>query len=219
MATSEPSIETNNEKLKADQDPELTNSEQVSEEEALRARLYGLLAHFLARAPEADALASAAGLTGDDSDLGKALAGFAKIAAKTDHGRISQEYHDLFIGVGRGELLPYASYYLTGFLNEKPLAKLRDDMSRLGIERREAVSEPEDHVAAIMEMMSGLIMGEFGGAKTLDEQKQFFDTHLGSWAPHFFTDLEAAKSSVLYASIGTIGRTFLEIERVAFTMD
>ena len=121
MAASEPSIEMTSDKLKAEQGPEHTNLEQVSEEEALRAQLYGLLAHFLARPPEADALASAAGLTGDDSDLGKALAGFAKLAAKTDHGQISQEYHDLFIGVGRGELLPYASYYLTGFLNEKPI--------------------------------------------------------------------------------------------------
>ncbi len=193
--------------------------ERVSQEDALRAQLYTLLARFLARPPQADALKAAAAMSGDATDLGQAIHGFARIAAKSSPDGIAQEYHDLFIGTGRAELLPYASYYLTGFLHEKPLAKLRSDMARLGIERRETVSEPEDHIAAIMEMMSGLITGAFGQAASLDDQRAFYDTHLGSWGSHFFTDLEAAKSSVLYAVIGTVGRTFLEIEKVAFAMD
>ena len=197
----------------------LLDNAPAGAEEELRAQLYRLLAYFLHKPADKDGLTAAAEMAGDDTDLGRAIAAFAHIAAKSDPAAIAQEYHDLFIGVGRGELLPYGSYYLTGFLHEKPLAKLRNDMSRLGIERRESVREPEDHIAALCEMMSGLIAGDFGEPATLDEQKAFFDAHLGSWAKHFFTDLEAAKSSVLYGALGTVGRCFMDIEQVAFTMD
>lgn len=192
---------------------------ETSEEDALRAHMYRLLGHFLSRPPSGDELKAAAGMSGDESDLGKAIQAFAHIASRTSQEQISQEYQDLFIGVGRGELLPYGSYYLTGFLHEKPLARLRNDMSRLGIERRETVKEPEDHIAALFEMMSGLITGSFGEVASLEDQKQFFEAHVGSWAKHFFKDLEGAKSSVLYAALGSVGRVFMEIEEVAFTMD
>jgi len=197
----------------------MTNQGIVSQEDTLRAQLYVLLARFLAKPPENEAIDAAASMSGDDSDLGQAIGALSKIAAKSNHAQINQEFHDLFIGVGRGELLPYASYYLTGFLHETPLAKLRDDMGRLNIERRETVSEPEDHVAAIMEMMAGLITGQFGEPASLDEQKAFYDAHLGSWGEHFFADLEAAKASVFYAAIGSVGKTYLEIEKAAFAMD
>lgn len=198
---------------------QVLEKQPLDAEEELRSQLYRLLAFFLHRPPDADGLAIASQMQGDDTDLGKAIAAFAKIAAKSDAAAVTQEYHDLFVGIGRGELLPYGSYYLTGFLHEKPLAKLRNDMSQLGIERRENVKEPEDHIAALCEMMSGLITGEFGAAADLDRQKQFFNAHVGSWAKHFFTDLEAAKSSVLYGALGTVGRCFIEVEEVAFTMD
>lgn len=188
-------------------------------EEELRSQLYRVLAHFLHRPADADGLKAASRMTGDDTELGKAIAAFARIAARSDAATINQEFHDLFIGVGRGELLPYGSYYLTGFLHEKPLAKLRMDMARLGIERRENVKEPEDHIAAVCEMMGGLICGDFEKAADLEEQKTFYNAHVGSWAKHFFTDLEAAKSSVLYGALGSVGRHFIEIEDVAFTMD
>lgn len=191
----------------------------LNAEEELRSQLYRLLAFFLHKPPDAEGLKVASQMQGDDTDLGKAIVAFARIAAKSDPETITQEYHDLFIGVGRGELLPYGSYYLTGFLHEKPLAKLRNDMARLGIERRENVKEPEDHIAALCEMMSGLITGDFAAAADLNRQKQFFDAHVGSWAKHFFTDLEAAQSSVLYGALGSVGRCFMEIEEVAFTMD
>ncbi|MGE0613108.1 MAG: molecular chaperone, partial [Hyphomicrobiales bacterium] len=132
--------------------------------------------------------------------------------------QVRREYHDLFIGEGRGELLPYGSYYLTGFLNEKPLARLRNDMAALGIARDPSVREPEDHIAALLDMMAGLITGEFGDPASVAEQKRFFETHLSSWVDHFFADLEGAKSSVLYAALGTVGRRFIEIEETAFSM-
>jgi TorA maturation chaperone TorD len=142
----------------------------------------------------------------------------AQVAARMTPAAAKAEYGALFIGMARGELLPYASYYLTGFLNEKPLALLRQDMARLGIARAENVKEPEDHIAAICEMMAGLIEGSFGAPADLETQRAFFDRHLACWAETFFTDLEAARAAVLYAPVGTVGRAFIEIERTAFEM-
>ena len=190
----------------------------LAPEDELRAQLYLLLARFLARAPSATDLELAASLTGDESELGRAIETFSALAISSDPSKIAEEYHDLFIGVGRGELLPYGSYYLTGFLNEKPLANLRDDMRRLGIARRPDVAEPEDHIASVLEMMAGLIRGAFDVPATLEQQRTFYQEHIGSWSKHFFADLEGAKSSVLYASVGTIGQRFLDIEETAFAM-
>ncbi|MGI9387027.1 MAG: TorD/DmsD family molecular chaperone, partial [Methyloligellaceae bacterium] len=168
--------------------------------------------------PTADALASGARLTGDDTPLGKAVATFSKLCSKSDVDTVAQEYNDLFVGIARGELLPFASYYLTGFLNEKPLAKLRNDMDALGIERDPTASEPEDHIASICEVMAGVIDGSFGEPGSLEDQQEFYDAHIKSWAPYFFRDLEGAKASVLYSGLGSIGRVFLEIEDTAFSM-
>jgi TorA maturation chaperone TorD len=191
----------------------------IAEEDLLRARLYRLLARYLARPPGREDLALAAAMSGDESELGKAVQAFSEVAARQNQDGVAQEYHDLFIGLGRGELLPYGSYYLTGFLHEKPLAQLRRDMAALGIERDKSSSEPEDHVAALMDMMAGLIEGSFGAPADIAMQKKFFDDHVGSWAKHFFRDLEGAKSSVLYATLGQVGRVFMGIEEVAFSMD
>ena len=120
--------------------------------------------------------------------------------------------------LGRGELLPYASYYLTGFLNEKPLAALRNDMSARGLSRAPNVFEPEDNIASLMEMMAGMIVGRFGRVASIEEQRTFFNAHIGSWATHYFSDLQAAKSSILYGSIGAVGLAFMDIEKEAFRM-
>ncbi len=191
----------------------------VAEEDLLRAQLYRMLSHFLGNPPSQKDIDNLAAMSGDESPLGEAIASLAKIAGKTDVVLVAQEYQDLFIGVGRGELLPFASYYLTGFLHEKPLALLRKDMERLGIARRAEVKIPEDHIAAVFEMMSGMIEGKYGTIYDLDEQREFFNKHIGSWAKHFMSDLEGAKASILYAAVGTIGRIFLDIEEIAFTMD
>jgi TorA maturation chaperone TorD len=193
-------------------------TERIAPEEMLRARLYRLLARFLSEPPTEGDLRAAAELKGDHSTLGRAIATFAHLAGKAHPLRVRDEYQELFIGLGRGELVPYGSYYLAGFLHEKPLAKLRQDMERLGIARDAEVRDPEDHIASLCEMMAGLIEGRFGPPLPLAEQRRFFETHLGSWAGYFFRDLEAAKSSVLYAALGTVGRAFLEIEEGAFAL-
>lgn len=190
----------------------------VPEEDHLRAQLYRLLASVLARPPGADGLAILGGIDGDGTDLGQALGTLAKVARATTAHQADREYHALFIGVGRGELVPFASYYLTGFLNERPLAVLRQDMARLGAVRSDTVKEPEDHIAALCEVMAGLIEGVFAEPGDLIAQRQFYNAHIAAWAPRFFEDLEAAKASRLYAPIGMAGRLFMDIEATAFSM-
>ncbi len=188
------------------------------EEDVLRARFYRLLSHLLQGPPKAEDLELLAGMTGDATPLGEAVGGVARVAAGMAPATIGREHHNLFIGLGRGELVPYGSYYLTGFLHEKPLAKLRADLIRHGIERSPEVREPEDHIAALCGAMAGLILGEFGEPATLDDQKAFFNTHIAPWAKYFFTDLEAAKSAVFYAAVGRAGVAFMEVEETAFEM-
>ena len=193
--------------------------ENVAEEDLLRADLYSMIATLLAAAPSKEVIDNAAGLSGDNSDLGEGISALAKVASATAVQAAEREYNALFIGLGRGELLPYASFYLTGFLNEKPLARLRGHMAEFGIERNPDVKEPEDHIATLCEMMAGLIRGNFGHALTVEDQHAFFNTHIATWASHFFTDLEAAEGSVFYAPVGKIGRAFIEIEIEAFRME
>lgn len=191
----------------------------VASEDRLRADLYNYLGLMLAGPPDQMLLDQTQGLSGDDeTEIGKAISALARVAKATSPKKVESEFNALFIGLGRGELLPYASYYLTGFLNEKPLATLRNDMAARGITRAQNVYEPEDNIASLMEMMGGMIVGRFGSPATLDDQKTFFNKHIAPWAGHFFSDLEAAKNSVLYASLGTLGRAFMEIEREAFRM-
>ncbi len=191
---------------------------KIAEEDQLRADLYDYLGVLLSAPPSKALLKKTAALTGDETDLGSAITSLARVAASRGEKAAESEFNALFIGVGRGELLPYASYYLTGFLNEKPLAVLRNDMASLQISRAANVFEPEDNIASLCEMMAGMITGRFGKPASLDRQKEFFNRHIGPWAGHFFADLEGAKGSVLYAPVGAIGRVFMEIEKQAFRM-
>ena len=198
-------------------DPD-AHAQEIAEEDALRADLYDFLAALLARPADDALLAQCAALDGDDTALGQAVDALARVARVSTPRAVETEFNALFIGLGRGELLPYASYYLTGFLNEKPLAALRRDMAARGMRRAETVCEPEDNIASCMEMMAGLVRGRFGTAATLGDQKTFFGRHIGPWAGHFYSDLEGAQSSVLYAPVGALGRVFMEIEAEGFRM-
>lgn len=193
--------------------------EDVAEEDLLRADLYTLLATLLSAPASQETIEYCAKLSGDTSDIGQGIKALATVAAATKPPSVEREYNALFVGLGRGELLPYASFYLTGFLNEKPLARLRGHMMEFGIERSSDVKEPEDHIATLCEMMAGLIRGDFGKPMPVEDQHAFFNTHIATWAGHFFTDLEAAEGSVFYAPVGKIGRAFMEIEIEAFRME
>jgi TorA maturation chaperone TorD len=202
--------------------PDLYGGEAESEEGGLdevdvaRAREYAMLAALLIRAPDADFLKQIASLTGDATPFGLAHRALAEAAAHTNAADVEDEYFNLFIGVGRGELLPYASYYLTGFLHERPLAQLREDLDRLGIARSEGNAEPEDHAAILCEIMAGLIEGRFPAPAGSD--RAMFEKHLVPWIGRFFNELEQAKGAVFYRPIGMIGRLFMQIEREAFAM-
>ena len=191
---------------------------QVSAEDRQRADLYNYLGLLLARPADQILLEQTAALQGDATPLGEAIAGLARVANVSNPKLVEAEFNALFIGLGRGELLPYASYYLTGFLNEKPLAALRGDMAALRITRAPNVFEPEDNIASLMEMMAGMIVGRFSAPASDAAQRGFFNKHIAPWAGHFFTDLQGAKNSVLYAAVGAVGSTFIDIEREAFRM-
>lgn len=190
----------------------------VSEEDRLRADLYNYLGLMLAAPPSQMLLEQSAALQGDDTPLGRGINALARVAKRGKAQAAEREFNALFIGLGRGELLPYASYYLTGFLNEKPLAQLRNDMAARGLSRAPNVFEPEDNIASLMEMMAAMIVGRFGRKASIGDQRMFFNAHMGPWAGHFFADLEEAKNSVLYASVGTVGRAFMDIEAEGFRM-
>jgi TorA maturation chaperone TorD len=191
---------------------------EITDEDRLRADLYNYLGVMLVAPPDQMLLEQSAALTGDATELGEAIQGLARVAKVSKPKTVRSEFNALFVGLGRGELLPYASYYLTGFLNEKPLANLRDTMMKFGMTRADDVFEPEDNIASLMEMMAGMIVGRFGHVASIQEQNQFFNAHIGTWATHYFSDLKAAKSSVLYASVGAVGAAFMDIEREAFRM-
>jgi TorA maturation chaperone TorD len=195
---------------------QVTSKSEVDEIDQLRAAEYGLLSLLLGKAPDADTLSRVATLKGDASDLGMAHVELAAVAASADDRVVSKEFFDLFIGLGRGELLPYASYYLTGFLHERPLARVREDLEVLGIERAGISREPEDHIAILLEVMSGLARGDF--AADFGEQARFFDRHLKPWAARMFADLEISQAAHFYRAVGRAGRVFMELEAEAFAL-
>jgi len=189
-------------------------AENVEEVDAARAQEYALLAMLLARAPDTALLGRIAELRADPSPLGFAHAALAEAASVAKAESIEREFFDLFIGIGRGELLPYCSYYLTGFLHERPLARLRADLANLQIERAEGQAEPEDHAAILCEIMAGLASRRFPAST--DTEREFFERHLAPWIGRFFADLEQAEAARFYRSVGTLGRVFIEIETDGF---
>ena len=182
--------------------------------DAARMREYALLAALLSCPPSNALLGEIARLQGDVTPLGRAHATLAEAASKAPTADVEREYFDLFVGLGRGELLPYGSYYLTGFLNERPLSRLRDDLVALGIERVENNFEPEDHAATLCEIMAGLAGSRFPASAEV--QRRFFEKHLAPWMGRLFADMETAASAKFYRSVGSLGRLFLKIETEAF---
>lgn len=189
----------------------MTVHDPESGAEDLRADVYRLLALTLAAPPGADLLALLGGLTGDMTPLGRAFDDLAVRARATEPQTVEREFNALFIGVVQGELVPYASYYRTGFLTDRPLSALRADLQALGLERAPDVSEPEDHIAALCDVMAVLIREAADPAV----QRHMLDSHLAPWAGRFFQDLEGAAAADLYRPVGAIGHLFLEIEREA----
>ncbi len=191
----------------------------IKEEDQLRADMYSFIANLIRSEPSVELIETIKNLKGDKSNIGSAIKLLSKFANSLHISEIQDEYVSLFLGVGRGELLPFASYYLTGFLNDKPLSKLRDDMNKIGVVRLKEVKEPEDHISSLFDIMSGLITGKFGKQYTVSEQSDFFEKHLNTWVHLLMTDIESAKTAVFYAPLGSLGKEFINIEREAFRMN
>ena len=178
---------------------------------AARATQYLLLATLFARAPGAALLRDLANVQGDASPLGLAQLALADAARMAEPSAVGTEYLNLFIGVGRGDILPYGSFYLTGFLHERPLARVREDMAQLGLERQGGVFEPEDHISSLFEIMAGLVGGSFDAhPKAADT---FFERHIEPWAARLMVDVAAAPSARFYRQVARLGSVWIEIEQ------
>ena len=192
---------------------------EIAPEDAARAELYAFLAAILSGPPSDALLSQIRGLNGDaETELGIHIAELSRAASEVDAAAAEREFNALFIGLGRGELLPYASYYMTGNLHDKPLSRLRSDMRTLRIVRAENVFEPEDNISSVLEMMAGQIVGHYGVVEPLKKQAAFFAAHVEPWAGRFFSDLETAKGAQLYVPVGKLGAAFMRIEAEAFKL-
>lgn len=191
-------------------------------EQAARVGVYSLLARLLVAGPDEDVLARLRALDVADTAEGREEADMARAWAvlklAAEHASVEtadDEYHALFIGIGRGELVPYGSWYLTGFLMERPLADLREDLRVLGFERSEEVKEPEDHAGFLCEVMANLV----ADGASVQTQRAFFERHMAPWLETFFRDTEQAVSAVFYRAVGCLGASFVQFERRYLAMD
>lgn len=185
----------------------------VDPEDQLRADTYRLLGRLLATPPDDETLGllATAPTSDDENLLAVAWRLLATAAARAEPDQVVTEYDALFIGLGRGEIVPYASWYLTGYLMEKPLAKLRSDLMALGFERQKDVVEPEDHAGALCETMA-MLAGD-SGLESLQTQAEFFATHIGPWMARFFRDLQDSPSAGFYRAVGQLGEQFIETDQ------
>jgi TorA maturation chaperone TorD len=192
---------------------------ELAIEQQYRSSTYSLLGALLRATPDQNLLDILSVLVSDtdnseDDALLLSMTALSLSAKIISPDSIEDEYHQLFIGLGKGEVVPYGSWYLTGFLMEKPLSDLRDDLAILGFERNDDICEPEDHAAALCEVFSLLI----SGGSTIDQQYQFYKTHMAPWIGRFFDDLSDAKSAVFYKSVGRFGNAFIAFESEYFAM-
>ncbi len=191
----------------------------ASREDAVRASTYSLLGALLAAPPKASLIELLTRITpaemGDEGDLAAAWEVLRLAGERASVEALDDEYHELFVGIGRGEVVPYGSWYMTGFLMDQPLAVLRRDLAELGFERQEDIKEPEDHAAALLETM-GLMISD--GDASVDTQRRFFQSHMGPWMRTFFLDLQKATAARFYRAVGQFGEQFIEFERKYLTM-
>lgn len=179
-----------------------------------RADTYRILSRLFRAAPDAYLLQRLAECGNDEAPESKLTLAWNELADASRGANpvvVDHEFHAMFIGLGRGEVLPYASWYLSGFLLDKPLARLREDLARLGIDRAEDVTESEDHFAALCETMALLVAPEDG--IDLSGQKHFFDRHIQPWAGHFLADVQAANSVDYYRPVARLAQAFFEFEQ------
>ncbi len=183
----------------------------ADENQLWRAQTYALLATLFVKAPDQVLLdnISSIELTEPDSPMGKQWRALINACQEANPETLRIEFHDLFIGITHGELLPYGSYYQTGFLMEEPLAELRTDLAKLGLERQQQTKEPEDHIAALCDVMRLILVAEGTPIVTAE---QFFIAHIKPWYEAFCDDLMKAKSASFYKVVAEFAKVFMAME-------
>ena len=192
------------------------------DEETARAELYGVLAQLYYARPTPETLAAlrvavteAPAAGGFLQEPWQQLVGAARAQ---DDQAIAAEFDRLFGGVGKPEVFLYGSHYLSGFLNEKPLVRLRSDLAALGLARGEAMPETEDHVAYLCEVMRYLIAGDDVAVCNLTAQRNFFATHLQPWILQLCDALQGQPAAHFYAALAQFTRAFVAVEAQGFDM-
>jgi TorA maturation chaperone TorD len=192
------------------------------DEETARSELYGLLALVYYAPPATEFIANLRVAATDTPAAGafleepwRALVGVAR--DMTD-AQIAAEFDALFGGVGKPEVYLYGSHYLSGFLNEKPLARLRTELNSLGLARDEAMSETEDHVAYLCEVMRYLIAGDDVAVANLTRQQSFFVAHMQPWVMTLCDTLQKHPKARFYAAVAELTRAFMQVEAQGFDM-
>ncbi len=206
--------------------PATNRSRPVSPEDVARARWYATLAQIFRAPPpaawlrETGAQASAPAVADTaDTPLGRAWNAFALACANADADAVREEYEGTFIGVGKAEVFLYGSWYLSGFLHERPLVDLRAHLATLGVARRGEVAETEDHIAALCETMAWLIVAAPESLRTLDTQRVFFQRFLSPWVEALVEAIEHCGSTDFYKHAARLLGEFLAIERQAFDFE
>jgi TorA maturation chaperone TorD len=189
-------------------------------EETARADLYGLLAS-LYYAPPSEAMLDALVSSRNQGEgvLGGVWTALVEAATEVNAEQVREEYEKLFVGVGKPEVMLYGSYYLSGFLMEKPLAALRTDLANMGLQRVPSVNESEDHIASLCEVMRYLIASNDILQANIPAQKKFFGTHMQAWVLNLCDAIKAHPAAQFYASLADVSKVFFEVEMQAFDMD
>lgn len=197
-------------------------SQSVPAEERARADWYGVLARLWYEPPDAAWLAALAQAEPDEPARGAALAvawqPLQELARSMDAAEVAEEFERLFGGVGKPEIAPYASVFVAGFLNERPLTALRSDLAQLGLARSERMAEPEDHVACLCEVMRYLIAGEDAAVANLAQQQRFFSVHLHPWVPSLCEAVQAHPEARFYGAVAALTQAFMAVEAQGFEL-
>ncbi|MDC5706445.1 molecular chaperone TorD family protein [Vibrio europaeus] len=184
-----------------------------NQQQTIRADIYLLLSSLYRQQPSTELIAFLSQLETEQAESAMQLA-WHKVksaAIESSQEQLEDEYQELFIGIGRGEVVPFASWHLTGSLMEKPLASIRHDLGLLGLEREEQVKEPEDHFSALCEVMSVLTEEEE------ELQQVFFNKHLGTWFNSLVKQVKEARNASFYLTVAELTNAFMTLEQVRFS--
>lgn len=204
------------------QDLNLSAHSHALDEETARAEVYGLLSQLYYQAPSAELLGQLQVAVTEAPDAGGFLEEpwreLVACARGLSQAQIAAEFNSLFGGVGKPEVYLFGSHYLSGFLNEKPLVRLRDDLAELGLARSDDMPETEDHVAYVFEVMRFLIAGDDVAVSNLTRQHAFFTQHVQSWLPALCQALLAHPRAVFYARVAAFTEAFISVESQGFDL-